>query len=406
METWFQNVEVAPPIEVFSLVQKFREDPHPTKVNLSVGAYRTDDGQPWVLPVVRDVEREMANDETLNHEYLPVTGLPDFCDASTKLLLGSDNPVISQNRAGGVQAIGGTGALRIGMDFLHSRLGFNNIYVSNPTWGNHKGIAKALGYTTIGEYRQWDEGTKSFDCDGMIADLKSFPDRSVIMLHMVAHNPTGMDPTSDQWERIADAMQEKHHFAFFDCAYQGFATGDLDADAYAIRYFVNRGFEVFGAQSYSKNFGLYNERVGNLTFVVQNATQLAAVKSQLQLVVRTTWSNSSAHGCRVVARVLNNPSNNTRWQDHVKVMASRIILMRDELKKRLIALGTPGNWDHITKQQGMFSYTGLNAQQCEKLITEYHIYLLKSGRINMCGLTSGNLDYVANAINAVVVGSS
>jgi len=402
MASWFEKVETAPPIEVFALTQAFNEDTNPDKVNLSVGAYRTNEGKPWVLPVVRTVEAQMAADQTLNHEYLPVAGFPDFRKGAIRLLLGDDSPAIAQNRVDGIQAIGGTGALRIGMDFLKSTLGCSVVYVSKPTWGNHKGIAKSLGYAAIKEYRYWDDANRRLDIDGMLEDLGNAPPRSVILLHMCAHNPSGIDPTKEQWQKIADVIKSKQLFPFFDCAYQGFSSGNLDQDSSSLREFVAQGFEVFAAQSFSKNFGLYNERVGNLVFVTSKPEQVAAVRSQAMMCVRQTWSNSPNHGARVVATVLNNKALSDDWRGNVKTMAERILQMRNLLYQKLRELGTPGTWEHIITQSGMFSYTGLNKKQCEHLVNHYHIYLLNSGRINMCGLTTGNVEYVAKAINDVV----
>jgi len=400
-ESCFANVTQAQGIEVFALTASFNKDSHPNKVNLGVGAYRTDEGKPWVLPVVRDAEAAMAADQTINHEYFPVAGFPDYRAGGTRLLLGAESPAIAENRADAIQAIGGTGALRVGLDFLRTRMDRSVLYISAPTWGNHKSIGKALGYD-VREYRYWGQEKRGLDFEGYMEDMQNAPEGSVFLLHSCAHNPTGMDPSEEQWRRIAEVVREKNHFPFFDCAYQGFSTGDLEKDASAVRYFVQEGFELFAAQSFSKNFGLYNERVGNLIVVTRTNDELCRVRSQMEIVVRTTWSNPPAHGARVVASVLNNPAPFTQWKAHVKAMADRILLMRKLLLDKLRALGTPGSWDHITKQTGMFSYTGLNERQAVCLKDDYHIYLLKSGRINMCGLTSQNIDYVANAIHEVV----
>ncbi|XP_064600448.1 aspartate aminotransferase, cytoplasmic-like [Liolophura sinensis] len=403
MASWFANIEQAVPIEVFQLTARYREDPAATKVNLGVGAFRTDDGEPWVLPVVRTAESQMAADLSLNHEYLPVVGLASFRTASVSLLLGPDSPAILENRVEGVQSLGGTGALRIAADFLFKHLKMETVYVSAPTWGNHKGIFKSVGYPNIKEYRYWDAANRSLDINGMVEDLKNAPPKSVVILHACAHNPTGVDPTPEQWNLIGDVCQEKGLFVLFDCAYQGFSSGDLDKDAWAVREFVNkRGMELFVAQSYSKNFGLYNERVGNLAVVTKDAETMARVRSQLELVVRTTWSNPPNHGGRIVSTVLNNSALAAEWKESVQKMADRILLMRKQLFEKLRANGTPGKWDHIVKQTGMFSFTGLNPQQVDILISKYHIYLLKTGRINMCGLTTKNIDYVAKAIHDVV----
>lgn len=402
MGSRFQGVEQGPPIEVFLLNKLFTDDTYKNKVNLGVGAYRDENGKPWVLPIVRKMEKKMADDETLLHEYLPVLGLEQFCAASVSMLLGADNPVIASGRTFGVQTLSGTGSLRVGAEFLNKHLKYTTFYYSNPTWENHHLVFVNSGFTQPRTYRYWNPKTRAIDFEGLIEDLKSAPVNSVIILHACAHNPTGIDPTQEQWEKIADVMEERKLFPFFDSAYQGFASGDLDKDAWAVRYFVKRGFELVCSQSYAKNFGLYNERVGNLAFVVSDASVVGPSKSQLTWIVRGMYSNPPAHGARVVAAVLADKTMFDEWKDHIQLMSSRVIEMREALRAELVKLGTPGNWEHIIKQIGLFSYTGLTPRQAEHLIQEYHIYLLKSGRINICGLNPGNVHYVANAIHDAV----
>lgn len=399
MGSRFQDVQQGPPIEVFQLNKMFLDDTHQNKVNLTVGAYRDETGKPWVLPVVRKMEQQMAADDTLLHEYLPVLGLDQFTAAATSMLLGEDNPAVADGRAFGVQVLSGTGALRVGAEFLNKHLKYTSFYYSTPTWENHHLVFVNSGFTSPNTYRYWDPKALAIDFDGMIEDLSKAPENSVILLHACAHNPTGIDPTQEQWTKIADVMEERKLFPFFDSAYQGFASGDLDRDAFAVRYFVKRGFEIFCAQSFAKNFGLYNERVGNLTIVMNDASHVVKAKSQLTWVVRGMYSNPPAHGARVVANVLSNKQLFDEWREHIKTMSTRVHGMREALRAELIKLGTPGNWDHIVNQIGLFSYTGLNLKQVEYLIQEYHIYLLKSGRINVCGLNPSNVQYVARAIN-------
>ncbi|KAL0895363.1 hypothetical protein ABMA27_011496 [Loxostege sticticalis] len=402
MGSRFQGVEQGPPIEVFQLNKLFIEDTYQNKINLSVGAYRDENAKPWVLPIVRKMEKQMAADETLLHEYLPVLGLEQFSQASVSMLLGEDSPVIAAGRAFGVQTLSGTGGLRVGAEFLNKHLKYTTFYYSSPTWENHHLVFVNSGFTTPRTYRYWDEKSRGIDFDGLIEDLRNAPENSVILLHACAQNPTGVDPTQEQWEKIADVMEEKKLFPFFDSAYQGFASGDLDKDAWAVRYFVKRGFELVCAQSFAKNFGLYNERVGNLTFVVSDAALIPAMKSQLTWIVRGMYSNPPAHGARLVASVLTNKQLFDEWRDHIKTMSSRVIQMREALRAELIKLGTPGNWDHIVKQIGMFSYTGLTPRQVEHLIQEYHIYLLRSGRISVCGLNQNNVAYMAKAMHDAI----
>jgi len=344
----------------------------------------------------------MADDMTLNKEYLPVLGLELLAASATRMLLGPDSPSLKEGRATGIQCLSGTGALRVGAEFLARVAKHKVVYSSNPTWGNHSLVFLNAGFESYRSYRYWDEAKKGLDFDGMIEDLKNAPADSVVILHACAHNPTGVDPTKEQWKQIADLIEERGLFPFFDSAYQGFASGDLDKDAWAVRYFDSRGFEMVCSQSFAKNFGLYNERVGNLTFVAKDAAVIAPVRSQITLLVRANYSNPPQHGARIVGTVLNDPVLNEQWKGHIKTMAERIIAMRAGLRERLEKLGTPGTWNHITDQIGMFSFTGLAPLAVEKLISEHHIYLLKGGRISMCGITTGNLDYVAECIHKVV----
>ncbi|KAH8260993.1 hypothetical protein KR044_001846, partial [Drosophila immigrans] len=401
----FANVPKGPAIEVFALTQAFKDDANTKKVNLSVGAYRTDVGEPWVLPVVRKTEISIASDDAINHEYLPVTGLDTFTRAATELVLGADSVAIKEKRAFGVQTISGTGALRVAADFLLQQLKLNTVYYSNPTWENHHKIFFDCGFTKLHSYRYWDQDKRQLDLNGMLADLEQAPEGAVVILHACAHNPTGMDPTHEQWKQIADLVERKKLFTLFDSAYQGFASGSPDQDAWAIRYFVDRGFELFVCQSFAKNFGLYCERAGNLTVVQKSGATRDQIHSQLTLIVRGQYSNPPAYGARIVSKVLNTPELRQEWMECIQSMSSRIREMRKQLRDKLVALGTPGNWDHIVNQIGMFSYTGLNESQVAVLIKEYHIYLLRTGRINMCGLNTGNIDYVAKAINAAVTGA-
>uniref|UniRef100_A0A1B6EGT9 Aspartate aminotransferase n=1 Tax=Clastoptera arizonana TaxID=38151 RepID=A0A1B6EGT9_9HEMI len=398
----FSSVQSAPPIEVFALNRSYADDTNPSKVNLGVGAYRTDEGKPWVLPVVRKMELKMANDMSLNKEYLPVLGLESFTNGATGMLLGKQNPAIQDGRAFGVQTLSGTGALRVAAEFLARQLKYTIFYYSQPSWENHGLVFLNAGFKEARCYRYWDQNKRGIDFDGLCEDLKSAPENAVIILHSCAHNPTGCDPTPEQWETIATICQERKLFTLFDSAYQGFATGDLEKDSWAVRYFVSKGFELLCCQSFAKNFGLYNERVGNLTFVLKNASHVAAVKSQVTLIIRGMYSNPPNHGARIVAAVLDDPEMFNEWQDCIRTMANRILSNRKQLREKLEALKTPGTWDHITNQIGMFSYTGLNVQQVNHLINNHHIYLLQSGRINMCGLTSHNIEYVANSINETV----
>ncbi|XP_050687176.1 aspartate aminotransferase, cytoplasmic-like [Eriocheir sinensis] len=402
MATRFAEVKQAPPIEVFAVSKAFTDSTHEKKVNLSVGAYRTDEGKPWVLPVVRKVEKLLAEDDSLTHEYFPILGLEAFSVAASKILLGASHPAFSEGRVTSVQTLSGTGGLRVAADFLHGVLKYDTVYYSSPTWGNHRLIFDLAGFTNLRTYRYWDAGKRGLNLDGMLEDLNNAPENSVVILHACAHNPTGVDCTQDQWKQIADVCEQKKLFPLFDSAYQGFASGDLDADAWSVRYFADRGFELMGTQSFSKNFGLYNERIGNLVLLLKDSSVITPVRSQLTLLVRGSYSNPPCHGARIVTKVLTDPALFEEWKECIRTMSSRIKEMRKGLRERLEKLGTPGTWDHITAQIGMFSFTGMSAEQAKHLADKYHIFLLSSGRINMCGITTGNIDYVAEAIHDAV----
>lgn len=406
MASVFSVVQPAPPIEVFQLGRDFAADPNPKKVSLGVGAYRTSEGKPWVLPVVKQAERILAEQveaEAINHEYLPVLGLDTFSVAATAMLLGEGSDAIKQGRAFGVQALSGTGALRLGADFLHRTLGTDTVYYSNPTWGNHGLIFGRAGYSDLRQYRYWDPASKGLDLSGMLEDLGSAPAGAVVILHACAHNPTGVDPTREQWGRVAEVCRQRNLFVFFDCAYQGFATGCLETDAWVVRHFVDLGFEMFCAQSFSKNFGLYNERAGNLTVVMKDSKAVSNFQAQMTLIIRAMYSNPPSHGVRIVQTVLSSPVLYQEWRVCIRTMSQRIKDMRAGLRQRLETLSTPGDWSHITTQIGMFSYVGLTEEQCVWLQQEKSLYLLKSSRISMCGVTPANIDYVAEAIHAAVV---
>ncbi|KAJ3185065.1 Aspartate aminotransferase, cytoplasmic [Geranomyces variabilis] len=396
----FHNVPLAPPDAILNLNTLSKADPYPTKINVGVGAYRDEDGKPWVLPVVKKAESVIVNDASLDHEYLPIDGLRKFTDASAKLILGKTSPAIVENRFAGIQTISGSGAVRLGADFLN-RFRKATVYVSNPTWGNHHDIFRDAGLP-VQTYPYWDPDVRGLAFQAMIDEIQEAPKGSIFVLHPCAHNPTGVDPTADQWRQIADAIRHGEHFPFFDCAYQGFASGDLDRDAAAVRYFVEQGFELLVAQSYSKNMGLYGERTGCLTVVTKTPELALNVRSQMCKLSRASISNPPAFGARIVSMVLNDEQLFTEWKGQLKVMADRIIHMREVLFETLTELKTPGTWNHIVDQIGMFTFTGLNAAQVKVLRDKHHIYMTDNGRISMAGLNSGNIRIFAEAVDDVV----
>ncbi|VVT54745.1 uncharacterized protein SAPINGB_P004231 [Magnusiomyces paraingens] len=406
------RVDTAPVDPLFGLMARHKADPFPNKVDLGVGAYRDNNGKPWILPSVRKADALISSDPTLNHEYLPIAGLPDFTAGAARLILGSTSPAIAQKRVASVQTISGTGANHLAGLFLarFPPLGFNPsndsngvIYVSNPTWANHFSIFKNVGLT-VKTYPYFKADTLSLDFEGLIETLSNASPGEVVLLHACAHNPTGIDPSHEQWSKIADVIIERRLFPLFDCAYQGFASGDLDKDAWAVRHFVDRGIELLVCQSFAKNFGLYGERVGALHLITADEDTRSAVHSQLSLLQRSEISNPPAYGARIASRILNNPDLFAEWQSDLTTMSSRIIKMRNALRQELIRLGTPGCWDHIVTQIGMFSFTGLSPAQVDRLVDEFHVYLTRNGRISMAGLNDHNVAYVAKAIDAVVRG--
>lgn len=319
---------------------------------------------------------------------------------AAELVLGKDSIALKEKRSAACQAISGTGALRLGAEFL-SLYRRGRVYISKPTWANHRNIFQAVGLEVC-EYRYWNASGRNLDFAGLNEDLSNAPFGSIIVLHACAHNPTGVDPTEAQWAHISKLIKERGHFAFFDCAYQGFASGDVDKDAWAIRYFVEQGHEVFVAQSFSKNFGLYSERTGCLTFVGADANASQHVHSQLLRLTRASISNPPAYGARIVGLILSTPALYEEWLSNVKMMANRIINMRKELCHELESLQTPGNWNHIIEQIGMFSFTGITAEQSRSLVKNHHVYLTDNGRISMAGLNMNNVKSFAKALDHVV----
>ena len=305
-----------------------------------------------------------------------------------------------------MQTISGTGAVHLGALFL-SRFysGTKKVYLSNPTWANHNQIFSNVNIP-IAQYPYFSKETKGLDFDGMKSAILGAPERSIILLHACAHNPTGVDPTLDQWKEIAEIIRQKNHFPFFDCAYQGFATGDLSKDNAAVRYFVEQGFELVVAQSFAKNFGLYGERAGCFHVVTSPAADaqntISRIASQLAILQRSEISNPPLYGARIASTVMNDPALFAEWEDNLRTMSGRIISMRTALRNKLEELGTPGKWNHITDQIGMFSFTGLSEAQVLKLREDAHIYMTKNGRISMAGLNTKNVEYVAKAIDKVV----
>ena len=343
---------------------------------LGVGAYRDDQGKPYVLPSVRTAEEKVIAAK-LNKEYAGITGVPDFTKAAALLAYGADSSAL--DRVVITQSISGTGALRIGGAFIERFYpGAKKIYIPTPSWANHGAVFKDSGLE-VEKYRYYNKDTIGLDFEGLIADIKAAPKQSVFLLHACAHNPTGVDPTPEQWKEISSAIKEGNHYPFFDMAYQGFASGDTDKDAFPLRYFVEQGHNPCLAQSFAKNMGLYGERVGAFSIVCSDAAEKKKVDSQVKIIVRPLYSNPPVHGARIASEILNDKALNKQWLGEVKGMADRIITMRALLKKELENLGSKHDWSHITSQIGMFAYTGLGPEQMEKLAKEVSRFIDMSG---------------------------
>ena len=396
----WSHVEMGPPDPILGLTEAFQKDTDAKKIGLQVGAYRGDDGKPLVLESVREAERRIY-EAKMNHEYAGIVGVADFNKLSLQFAYGADSAPIAEGRVAVTQTLSGTGACRLVGEFLSRFVGAGSpIYLPSPTWGNHIPIMKDAGLE-VRRYRYLDSKTNGLDFAGLMEDADAAPDGSPFMLHACAHNPTGVDPTEAQWNEISALMKRKQHKVFFDCAYQGFASGDATRDAHAIRQFVADGHSIMLSQSYAKNFGLYGERIGALSVVCADADEKARVESQLKILVRPMYSNPPVYGARIVAEVLGDPALRAQWTAECKAMADRIIEMRAALRSQLGAAGSKREWSHITSQIGMFAFTGLTEPEVLELRSKYHIYLTNDGRISMAGVTTGNVEYLASSIAAV-----
>jgi len=397
----WSNVPAAALDPILGVSQKFQESTHPQKVNVSIGAYRTDEGKPLVLNCVKKAEKRLLEDASLNKEYLPQRGDMAYVGVCQKMLFGETSQLLKDGLVATVQTLSGTGALRLGAEFVKRYHPGFAVYISSPTWGTHNSIMTHANYL-FKPYRYWDAENRNLNLQGMLEDIEGAPEGSVIMLHAAAHNPTGVDPTKEQWDQVMAVCKARKHICWFDSAYQGFATGDLEKDAYAMRRFAESGVPLIVSQSFAKNFGLYGERVGTLSVTCGSKEIVSNVMGQLDIIVRNLYSNPPKHGANIVKTVLGDPGLYQEWRDELMAMSSRIQGMRKALHDELVRLGTPGSWTHITSQIGMFSFTGLTSDQCKAMVEKHHVYMLSNGRISMAGVTSKNVKYVAACIDDVV----
>ncbi|MDR2872805.1 MAG: aspartate/tyrosine/aromatic aminotransferase [Xanthomonadaceae bacterium] len=397
--SFFASVEQAPGDPILGLTEAYNADTRPGKVNLGVGIYYDEQGRIPLLEAVKAVEQSLAQ-EAKPRGYLPIDGLPAYNQATQKLLFGAESPLLEAGRVVTTQTLGGSGALRVGADFLKRLLPKAEIAISNPSWENHRAVFSTAGFE-ISDYAYYDAATRGLNFAGMLADLGKLEPGTVVLLHACCHNPTGVDLNAEQWQQAIAVLKDRRLLPFVDIAYQGFDQG-IDADATAIRLLAQSGIASYVvASSYSKSFSLYGERVGALSVVCADRDEAKRVQSQIKRTIRANYSSPSTHGAALVAGVLNNPELRASWDKELGGMRERIHALRAGLVEKLRTAGA-GDFSFIQRQAGMFSYSGLTKAQVDRLREEHAIYAVGSGRICVAALNQGNLDKVASAIAAVI----
>ena len=395
----FQNVGYYPGDPILGLIEKYNEDPNPKKVNLGVGVYYDNEGHLPILECVKKVEKELA-EKNLPHNYLPIDGLTGYRQACQNLLFGPNHEAVQSGRIATTASLGGSGALRIGAEFIHHWFPDAKVYVSNPTWANHIGIFESAG-CEVNKYPYYDPNTNGIK----IAELKNFLSNleagNIVLLHPCCHNPTGIDPTTQQWDDILAIVKQRGLIPFMDFAYQGLGE-DLDQDAYAIRKAVDLGLSFFVSNSFSKNMSLYGERVGALSVICPTTEEAKLVQSQLKLIIRRFYSSPPGHGNYIVDKTLNDPILFKQWEKEVYEIRDRIRAMRIHLHDVLQEKLPDRDFTYLSAQRGMFSFTGLSSEQVARLQCEYSIYIVENGRMCVAGLNSSNIDYVAQAMAEVL----
>ena len=397
----FDAVELAPRDPIFGLTEAYLADSRPGKVNLGVGVYCDDNGRVPLLRAVREAERARV-EAGVPRGYLPIEGLAAYDAAVQKLLFGPDSPLIAAGRLVTAQALGGTGALKIGADFLKRVNPQAEVLISDPSWENHRGLFEGAGFK-VSTYPYYDAQTHGVNFGAMCAALSAAPAGTIVALHACCHNPTGVDLSIEQWREVARICKAQGHVPMLDIAYQGFAEG-VDADAAAVRLFADQGLSFFVASSFSKSFSLYGERVGALTIVTGSSEESARVLSQLKRVIRTNYSNPPTHGGSIVAAVLADPKLRALWEEELAEMRNRIKSVRKAVVDGMKARGVERDFSFVLRQNGMFSYSGLSPAQVDRLRNEFGIYAVSSGRICVAALNSKNIDYVCDALAAVLRG--
>ena len=393
------NVEMAPRDPILGVTEGFNADPNPSKVNLGVGVYYDDNGKVPLLECVRRAERQLV-DSAPPRSYLPIDGLPEYDRAVQALVFGADSPERKENRVVTVQALGGTGGLKIGADLLRRIDPGASVWISQPSWENHRALFENAGFD-VQAYPYYDATTRGLDFGGMMKALSAAAAGNIVVLHACCHNPTGVDLTAKQWGEVIETVRKRNLVPFLDIAYQGFGDG-VEPDAEPVRRFAASGAPLFVSNSFSKSFSLYGERVGALSVLAESSDEAGRVLSQLKRMVRTNYSNPPTHGGTIVAMVLNTPELRALWDDELKQMRERIRTMRRQLAEKIQARLPSADVAFVTRQRGMFSYTGLSKEAVTCLREEFSVYAVDTGRICVAALNSRNLDYSADAIAKVM----
>ncbi len=399
----FAAVEIAPTDPILGVTEAYNADPNPKKVNLGVGVYTDDEGKVPVLECVRRAEQQIAA-KALPRNYLPIDGLKAYDRAVQELVFGADSPALKAGRLVTVQALGGTGGLKVGADLIHRVNPSAEVWISDPSWENHRALFEYAGYK-VNAYPYYDPQTRGVKFEAMIDTLGTIPTGSVVVLHACCHNPTGVDLNAAQWERVIEVVNRRGLVPFLDIAYQGFAEG-ADADAAAVRRFTEACPVVFVSSSFSKSLSLYGERAGALTIVAADAAEATKVLSQVKRVVRTNYSNPPTHGGQTVATVLTTPELRALWEQELGAMRERIKTMRRTLVDKIREQRADFDFSFVARQCGMFSYSGLTRDQVHRLRDEYSVYAIDSGRICVAALNTRNVDYVASAVASVLISKS
>lgn len=395
----FEKISAAAADPILGLNDEFNADPRTNKINLGVGVYKDAHGNTPVLPSVKKAEAQLLENEKTK-SYLSISGTAEYALAVQKLLFGNDSQIISDKRAHTAQAPGGTGSLRIAAEFIKRQLGDVTIWVSEPTWANHIGVFEAAGLK-IARYRYYDENVKDIDFDAVISDLQNAKSGDVLLVHGCCHNPTGIDPDKSQWIQLANLCADKNILPLFDFAYQGFAHG-IEEDAEGLRIFTKQCKELLVASSFSKNFGIYNERTGAFTVVAKTADVANTVFSQLKSIIRVIYSNPPAHGGAVVTIILTDDALRAEWEAEVDAMRDRVHAMRKLFVKTLKQKGVTMDFSFIERQNGMFSFSGLSQKQVIKMREDSAVYAVNSGRFNVAAMTENNMDALCEAIAKVI----